>query len=490
MPSRWTPAFRRLLSLILAWITLTAVASPTLGVMAKLIVGSVFAASFWNPAEGLLVAAGLAPLGVLLTAVFEIEAFRLTEAIVLAFFAGSMLRGWPEPSVASASRRSVGTPKYATASAWLLAAMAVASAAGVAWRLSGVPGALPAAARPLVWSYYTTPDRIGIIEGAKLAEGLGLAAATIVLFRRRPAFAVQMPAVLGASAFCAGVASLLVWRGLGPASVLQQQARIGYRVTAHVGDINAAGSYFAMVLCLALGMSVRERGTGRALWLAAAAACASGLWLSASRTALASAGIVLALVAAWLVTSRWKPALRASALIVMLAVLVALGALRARSLQRDPDFRGSNFRVQFIETSARLIKAHPLFGIGVGRYYPDSNLFLTPQLAWTYGFENAHNNFLQIASEMGLVGFVLFAVWISGGIASASRALALTPHDWRLLGAFAGVVALLGTCVISHPLLISEVAFPFWVQFGLVAGLGASTVLNQGAAPRLRSGRP
>ncbi len=491
---------RRLLSLVLAWLTVVAVLEPSLPLVARVIIGGIFAFAIWNPAEGLLLAAGLAPIGALIAAVFDVGPFRLTEAIVVAFFAGSLLRGWPAPSAGSnvwspfgpltleSRRPTVAAPWYATRAAWLLAAMAVASVAGILWQLSHVRGALAAVARPLLWSYYTAIDRSGVIEGAKLAEGLGLAAATIVLFRRRPALAVQIPAVLGASAFCAAVAGLLVWQGVGPLSLLQEQARTGYRAS-HIGDMNAAGSYFVMTLCLALGMSVRERGTGRALWLAAVVACAIGLWLTTSRTAFASAGIVLPLAAAWIATWRWKPALRMSALVGLLVGLVALGALRTRALERDPEFRSSNFRVEFTETSLRIIAARPLFGIGIGRYYAESNLFLGPHVAWTYGFENSHNNFLQIASEMGLVGFGLFALWIGGGVAVASRALAIAPRDWRLLGTFAGVVAFLVTCLGGHPLLVLEVGFPFWVQFGLLVALGSSTVLNHAAAPRRRSER-
>jgi len=478
-----TPTFGRLLSLLLTWVTLTALLSPDLPLVTKTIVAGIFVASFWNPGEGLLIAAGLAPLGSLIGVAFDADRFRLTEALVIAFFAGSLLRGWPTRDVASAFRRTVEPkpPKYASAAAWLLAAMVVASIAGVAWQLSRFPGALTSTVRSLAGSYYTTFDRIGIVEGAKLLEGLGLAAATIVLFRRRPALAVQVPSVLAASAICAAGASVLLWRGIGPASILQRYAKIGYRVAAHVGDVNAAGSYFAMALCLALGMSARERGTGRAIWLATSAACAAGLWMSNSRTAFASIGIVLAMTVVWMATRHWTPLLRRTVLVVALAGLVASGAVRARMLERDPDFRGADFRVQFVETSLRAIAAHPLFGIGVGRYYPESHLFLSPQLAWTYGTENAHNNFLQIASEMGIVGFGLFGLWIAGGIASASRALAIAPHDWRLVGALAGVVTFLATCLTGHPLLVREVAFPFWVQFGLVAALGSSTVLNADA---------
>ena len=102
-----TPTFGRLLSLLLTWMTLTALLSPDLPLVTKTIVAGIFVASFWNPGEGLLIAAGLAPLGSLIGVAFDADRFRLTEALVIAFFAGSLLRGWPTRDVASAFRRTV-----------------------------------------------------------------------------------------------------------------------------------------------------------------------------------------------------------------------------------------------------------------------------------------------------------------------------------------------------------------------------------------------
>lgn len=499
MLSRWTPAFRRLLSLILTWITLTALLSPSLPVMATLIVGGTFVASIRNPAGGLLVIAGLAPLGALIAGALQIGDFRLTEATVLAFFAGSMLRGWPEPRLSraparriadasavpwtarEAGGRTVAAPWYATSAAWLLAAMMAASVAGTVWQLAHVPGTLTAAARPLVVSYFTAFDHTGFVQAATLAEGLGLAAALIVLFRTRPALAVQIPAMLCASAFCACIAGMSVWSGLGFTPLSPQQAGSGYRIAAHGGDASAAGSYFAMTLCLALGMSTRDRGTKHAPWLAAAAACAVGLWLSASLAAIVTAIIVLAIAAMWLAIVRWRPALHTSALIVVIAGVVAAGVFRTCAMERGSHDFGTATRVGFIGTSSRIIAARPLFGIGIGQYYRDSRLFLSPQLAWTNGGEHAHDDFVRIASEMGLVGFGLFALWIAGALAIACKALALTAYDWRLLGALAGVIAFLATCAVGEPLLASEVAVPFWLQFGLIVALGSSAVLNRAA---------
>src|SRR5579864_7728730 len=144
-----------------------------------------------------------------------------------------------------------------------------------------------------------------------------------------------------------------------------------------------------------------------------------------------------------------------------------------------------------------MIGARPVFGVGVGQYYPMSSLFLSPQLAWTYGSENAHNYFLQIGGELGLVGLGLFGVWLGSMIVRSGRALALVPGDARLLGAAGGVIALMATCLTGHPLLVGEVAYPFWIQFGLVLALAGSTLLNRAllaggsrlarVAPRARS---
>ncbi len=302
--------------------------------------------------------------------------------------------------------------------------------------------------------------------------------ATVTLFRQGPRLAERLPAAIAISAGLAGASSVLLWLGVAPATVVARYARIGYRVSAHVADLNAAGSYFAMALCLALGMAIRARRQARAWWLVAVLATAIGLWFAGSRTATAAFAVTAATAIAWVGTSRLQPKTRVVAFVTLAALALALGSFRARGLERDPTYRGAGFRTQFNESSLRMLAARPLFGVGVGQYYRTSPLFLTPELAWTYGNENAHNYFLQVGAELGLIGLALFAAWAGVGLWRAIRALAHQPRDARLLGATAGIVALLGTCLTGHPLLVAEVAFPFWIQFGLVAGLAGSVLLN------------
>ena len=435
----------------------------------KLLVGAVAGLTIASPSYGLLLAATLTPLGHLLATLIDLDTFRITEAVVVAFLAGWLLRAnddRPGPHVP----RSLG---------WLLALVVAVSVAAQAWDLGQYRGELGGTFELLFYAYYFIADRIGFIAGARLIEGIALVAAAVTLFRRHPRLATQLPVALATSAVLAATSSVLLWRGIAPASVLARYAQIGYRVSAHVPDVNAAGSYIVMVLCLTLGAAARARGERRVWWLAAALPIAVGLWFSESRTALAAAAIVIALAATWLFASRWSLSVRIAVLSIVIVSAIGLGAARARLLETDPTYRGAGFRSQFNAASLRMVAARPALGVGVGQYYRHSALFMPPQLAFTYGYENAHNYFLQIAGELGLIGLLLFVAWIGAGLARAARALVVAPRDARLLGVSAGIVAIAGTCLTGHPLLLDEVAFPFWMQFGLMLGLAGSVLRNR-----------
>jgi len=450
-----------------AWFTLSIlifnVEAPT-----KALVASILALSIASPVGGFLCAVAVAPFGHLLSVVITNNDFRITEAAVLAFFTGWLLRG-------CADRRG---PRVPRAIGWLTAAAIVASIVGSVWRLGRYPGELAREFDVIVHAYYFLPDRIGLGAGARILEGIAIAAAAVMLFRMRPRLAVWLPAVVAGTGSLAAAASFLLWYGIAPAAILKQYAFNRYRVTAHVGDANAAGSHFAMLVCLTLGMALYARGRERAIWLAMFAANATALWLTASRSAVVAAALALIVAAAWMVSSLLKSRSQAIALGAVAVVVIAIGTVPLWRSTANQLNRGTTFRVQFNATSWRMIAARPLVGVGIGQYYPASTLFLTPELAWNYGSENAHNNFLQIGAELGVPGLVLFSAFIGAGLWRAMRALTVAPRDFRLLGVAGGIAAFAATCFVGHPFLIDEVAIPFWAQFGLMLGLAGSTLEN------------
>jgi O-Antigen ligase len=405
-------------------VTALALVSPSTPAVARGAIAAVFLVTLIDPAGGLVAVAAIAPLGWYLADLFGIGPFRLTEAMLLSFISAWLLR----PPVRDEGPR---LPRYATTAGWLFAILVVSLTAGVFSQLFRYPDILRATVLGLAKSYFSNADPTGLTAAAGLLEGLAIAAATIELFRRRPSLARSLPAALAVSAAAGALTSVLLWFGVAPPDVLAHQKLLGDQgFSAHVTDLNAAGTHFAMILCLSLGLSMRERGRWQRWWMAASVACAVGLWMSTSR--------------------------------------IAEGA----------GYSELGLRRQFVTSSFRIIATHPYFGIGAGQYYTESPLFLTPYLAWTYGSENAHNNFLQLTAETGIIGLALFATWFAGGFTRAISALLSSPRDWRLLGAAAGVAVFLAACLGGHPLLVPEVALAFFVQFALTACLGASTLLN------------
>ena len=468
---------RILLSLLPIAVLVAALVQGGTPVLARIVIIVLAGITLWNPAIGLLAAAGLAPLGTFIIALDGVQYFRLTEVILLSFISMWLLR----PTVADGPR----LPRWAWIAAWFFAVLLVSLCFGLSRQLLRYPDALRISLVTIARHYFTYGDPTGYSDAARILEGIALVAATMELIRWRPSLARSLPAVLAGSATIAAATTVLLWFGIGPKQILSREAAIGYRFAAHVLDLNAAGSHFTMVLCLALGMAMRDIGRRRAVWIASAAACAFGLWMSGSRSAEAAAGLVIPAAFLWVMTSAWPARRRLAIIGGVLSVLVVFGLVRAWQIERDPTYTASGFRQQFVMSSFRVIGTHPYLGIGPGRYYRDSPNFLTPQLAWSYGSENAHNNFLQVTTEEGIIGFFIYATFIGGAIGLAFRGLSrrsgeAATADWRLVGATAGIIAFLGTCLMGHPLLVPEVAAAFFVQLALAASLGGSNVLNDG----------
>lgn len=107
---------------------------------------------------------------------------------------------------------------------------------------------------------------------------------------------------------------------------------------------------------------------------------------------------------------------------------------------------------------AAAFSEHPVVGIGAGAFREGSGLFLHRDRA-------AHNTFLSILVELGIVGFALFSVVVMVAFLSASRMPPLEQKLWLALALTwsAGVMAL-----------VWEDRKPTWVLLGLLASQAAA----------------
>ena len=429
-----------------------------------------------RPYHGLLLLAALGPLS---TAVFHLGTsttinIQFAEALTLAF-----ITGW-------AGGRAFAPAPLAVAPGvrWAAVLLLVAAAASGVTQWSKIR--MEALAEPLVdiVQRFLTRDYLlygqgsaPITQAALVCEGalLLLIAADVCARSQAKRDSVLGVMVLGAAA--AGSLNLL---RIVTASMAQEDvwtALLHYlrtlRVNVQYADVNAAGSYFAMMLPIALGLLARRR--------AFAAVCippiAVALWISGSRFALGGAFVGMVISALLALRGR---SLR-MALAPALAGLILIGGLAGVLWKFYPENRNSGFnvalniRLELAKIGVDMAARHPVFGVGLGSYYIESEPYLRSMPISGVGErENAHNYFIQILAELGVSGLLIFLA----ALATPMRVLwrSATPLPAASIGLFAGLVAFLLSCLGGHPLMVPEASYPFWMALGLAAAPPAEAV--------------
>ncbi len=72
--------------------------------------------------------------------------------------------------------------------------------------------------------------------------------------------------------------------------------------------------------------------------------------------------------------------------------------------------RGDSQRFQLWSTTLKMIRAHPLFGVGAGNYFIQYPRYSNGDDKLEF-VQFAHNDFLHLLAEFGLLGFFLLAYW-------------------------------------------------------------------------------
>lgn len=424
-----------------------------------------------RPYPAVLVLAALGPMATIVAVYAGIDPrkIRLFEALVLAFLSGWMARHALRPS-------RLEVPATLRAGAVMLLALALASTVVTAMvvlteRFAGVGAGLREGS--LYLDYPAAPGPVG--AALLFAEGVVLLLATADVCAREGR---RLEAVQGMMVLAASAAAFFNLRRLVMVSFAREEpwtALAGYlatlRVNVHHTDLNAAGSYFAMTVLMALFFVPRARVPG----LLASALIAAGLWISGSRTALAA--VCAAIAGAAVLWLRAQGRRRAAIALVAAGTLAGAAVLWARypeGRNADPAL-ALQIRLELARAALAMTGDHPWFGIGLGRFFELSEAYV--DMPRYIVRENAHNNYLQILAELGVPGLVLFLVVAGTALAAARRPREGAP-PW---GVIAGLAAFLLTCVGGHPLLVPHAAYPFWMALGVAAASAGGSTLSRRA---------
>ena len=403
-------------------------------------------------------------------------------------------------------------------------AMVLATVAGVVWRWAiaghltggrlGLPslllgGAAIASVTPLVglpsWThltrdYFAQPRNAPALhEAAVWIEAL-LAAVMIERFVMRDQKLGHRLALAAACGLAAeSVYSLLrlgqiVGRSADVLDALWRHA-LSTRISPHFPDPNAMGSLFALG---AVGWAVVSIGKDLSQWqragaLLGALIVGAALWLTGSRAAIVAAAITM-FVMWWHVR---RPSLKAVgatlALTAMIGITIFLAAKDLSQRPRATPEKAMNIRVELAMAGIRMAADHPWRGVGLGEFSRYSPQYISQSLigqfpAAVYG-ENAHNQFIQILAELGVIGLVVYVWYWIRVLGPAVRTLRTgESHAWLAAGT-AGLCAFHLSALLGHPFLTPYVLFFVFVSAGVVAGHSSPSATHR-SGPRVTTVNP
>ena len=289
----------------------------------------------------------------------------------------------------------------------------------------------------------------------------------------------EMQAVLWAGAVAVGIIGLYtaVTSMIGGVSSVQASAGGGSydRAAELFGSPNLLGGFLALGIPPIVALAASEnlwwrRLSGYVLVIAAIV----GLAFTYSRGAWIGTAVSLLVL---------LPVLKRGRLVLGLALMAAIVTTAGNVLVRVQSVavpaRDSAFtsRLEIWATALKLVAEHPFFGVGLGNFqFAYGNLLIPdlPLLAYTLVVpEGAHDLFLNLAVEVGLVGASAFAWLLAVAFLRAWQARRFADRRVKIwsAGLAAGLVALLIHTTVDVVIYQGFVAILLFTYLGILDAL-------------------
>jgi O-antigen ligase len=256
-----------------------------------------------------------------------------------------------------------------------------------------------------------------------------------------------------------------------------ESQRLG--VTSFAGSAGDLAVFLVLPALLAQWELLQARGRDRWWFLAALAVIVPALVLSQTLTALVALAAGSLLLWFGLLPSRKVAAVIGVGVILLGLVVIAVEPLQQRLKSKAEDLAEGRVnhlltgRLDGWRAAVWMFREHPLVGVGLGAYGLEFNrakLALREQgvaffpLAKEPTFGNAHNEYLEVAAELGLLG-ILALLWAGGVLLQTLRRLQAGPEKAL---AWAGCAAIAILSLAQFPFRLSLMAVPLILFFSWI----------------------
>ncbi len=244
---------------------------------------------------------------------------------------------------------------------------------------------------------------------------------------------------------------------------------LGYRPGWVTGDANYFAACAVVVVPLCIWWTLNGARWHRVYAFVCLLVTIIGIVLSASR------GGLLALVAGVLVLGM-KSKRRAKTFILTAAILGIVVALTPASpLHRflqptASDSQSANLRVRLWTAALKMIRDHPIAGVGIDNFASNIPTYGGPELT---DLHVAHNTYLQIAAEAGMPTLLAYIGMLMSALAYLSRLRRQARNVGAMLLSDAAIGIQAGLCgvAVAGMFMSAQMLKMFWLMIALSASL-------------------
>jgi putative inorganic carbon (HCO3(-)) transporter len=253
------------------------------------------------------------------------------------------------------------------------------------------------------------------------------------------------------------------------------------RITSFLVHFNSLAGYLNLVIPISMACAVFAKDRAlKFLGLACACVAVVALFLTQSRGGLlALVGVLI--IAVWLLVPRLIARITLLCVSALACILLLPPLLNHfERLQGVNDFTEVT-RLLTWQAAATLFLDHPFLGVGYGNFR-----FLSSDLVpgAVPGTLDAHNLYLQLLAETGIVGFLTFAVLLGAFFVLSLKSMRVQDPLSRIV-AFGVCGAIAATLIHGIVDYLFNVSPQFGALFWLVLGLGSCATI--GASSKMMS---
>jgi len=216
------------------------------------------------------------------------------------------------------------------------------------------------------------------------------------------------------------------------------------RITSFLSHYNGLAAYLNMVIPVCIGLAVRAKDKfSRVLAWTCLVFSSFALLLTQSRGGLL-AYVAILLLSAYVLPRSGKARLRWVAAVLVFSLSGAVLAGQIFTRLQGVDLYTEVTRLGIWAGAGLVFAGNPVIGVGYGNF----KTALTSAIAVPDGYMlDAHNLYLELLAETGIIGFAAFAILIIASVRCARRMFCASDEAMISIAGFAVIAAITGVLV-------------------------------------------